>query len=420
MIDIIPDYIAVKLSHKTLLTWLTILSWLNGLRSLFYPDKVLLKAPYKGEKILLIALYEKGELRKDIKNLLSIAKAKGFYVIGVNTQKILDYKKTADLFDTYIWRYNFGRDFGSYKTGFKNLFKNNMHKDCPRLIFLNDSVYYEPVRTAKFIDDLENTNIEVLGATENYEIEQHLGSFCISISGRILRHKKFFRYWNNYRNSDVRPTVIRRGEMKLSKCLKRIAMNTENFSALYSMSFLAKKMDDQDTLNDILKFLRRTSIRAWVTISPPKVWQEFIRQYYTTNLDFGQPIKIKTKFDDMFSYHSVHDLYSMKDFFEEKLKIKDENLLNNMSRFFSAIILAAFRRGSHIHQNNAILLFLGMPIIKLDGFFRGPFMEEDILLLGSLMSEENRDELYPILFNKSYGDEVLFGWKRWLFQHGFV
>ena len=69
--------------------------------------------PYAGQKILLLALYEKGRLRADIENLLITAKSLGMYVIAVNTLKVLNADSLKDKIDCYIERPNFGRDFGS-------------------------------------------------------------------------------------------------------------------------------------------------------------------------------------------------------------------------------------------------------------------------------------------------------------------
>ncbi|MGA2655765.1 MAG: hypothetical protein ABSF18_07290, partial [Gammaproteobacteria bacterium] len=159
-------------------------SWWVYIKSLSKPNKLIIEKKYQGQKILLIALYQKGTLRNDLKQLLIKAKKLGFYIIGVNTLTLTE--DVSEWFDSYIERFNYGRDFGSYKTGFNYIFDKKIHLQCPRLLMCNDSVYYEETRTEKFLLDLMNSNIEVLGATENYEISYHLGSFCIAIAGRVL------------------------------------------------------------------------------------------------------------------------------------------------------------------------------------------------------------------------------------------
>ncbi len=146
--------------------------------------------------------------------MLERSKAAGFYVLVLNTGKLTAPEKLKDFVDVYIERFNFGRDFGSYKSGFLHLFKSNTTKECPRLLMMNDVFTW--CRTIdKFLTDMKDSYLEVLGSTENYEIEYHLGSFCISMSGNILRHQKFEKYWRAYRNSDLRPTLIRRRNVSI-------------------------------------------------------------------------------------------------------------------------------------------------------------------------------------------------------------
>ena len=209
--------------------------------------------------------------------VLERAKAAGFYVLVVNTGKLTAPEKLKDFVDVYIERYNFGRDFGSYKSGFLHLFKSNTTKECPRLLMINDSVYVVQNRIDKFLTDMKDTDLEVLGSTENYEIEYHLGSFCISMSGNILRHQKFEKYWRAYRNSDLRPTVIRRGEMGLSKMLKTAVSSEDQIKSLYdSWRFYDKCNNDHSFLDTAVHAARVSDLTGWPRISLKKITQTFI------------------------------------------------------------------------------------------------------------------------------------------------
>lgn len=219
----------------------TLQSEANRLKSFGKRPRVHFEAPHDGERIVLLALYQKGELRPDLVRLLKAAKAQGLYVMGVNTLRLSDPDSVRDLIDCYIERPNFGRDFGSYKTGFLHLYARGWDKTCPRLLMINDSVYYSTRGLDKFLTDMTTSDIEVLGATENYEIRHHLGSFCIAMAQSILCHDLIKKYWRNYSLTDVRPTVIRRGEMKLSRTLKSCVSKPSQFRALYDSSrFMAE------------------------------------------------------------------------------------------------------------------------------------------------------------------------------------
>ncbi|MGA2654642.1 MAG: hypothetical protein ABSF18_01515, partial [Gammaproteobacteria bacterium] len=91
-----------------------------------------------------------------------------------------------------------------------------------------------------------------------------------------------------------------------------------------------------------------------------------------------------------------------------------------VKQFLCGKILEVFRSGSQIHQNNAFLLHLGMPLVKLDGFYRGPFSEEDVLIITKNLPEIEARELQTLLFSKSYGKDALHGWKKYLYIRGFL
>lgn len=196
--------------------------------------KIHFQKEYDGRPILLFAVYQKGTLRPDCVRMLQAARENGMYIVAVNTLRLTEPEQLSDLVDCYIEKFNFGRDFSSYKTGFLHIFQNAWHEKCPRLVMINDSVFFARDRISKFFDDLLTSEVEVLGSTENYEIEYHLGSFCIAMCGSILRQKRFQSYWRKYYLSDIRPVVIYRGEMKLSRTLKKCASSEAQFQALYS------------------------------------------------------------------------------------------------------------------------------------------------------------------------------------------
>lgn len=392
-------------------------SWWRGIKSLSKADKILVEKKYNGEKILLIALYEKGKLRNDIQRLLKTAKKLGFYIVGVNTAVLK--QDVCELLDCYIERFNYGRDFGSYKTGFNYIFNKKYHLQCPRLLMINDSVYYESTRSEKFLLDLMNSDTEVLGATENHQIEHHLGSFCISIDNRILKHEKFLNYWQSYRNSELRPMVIKNGEMKLSICLKHLASSPDNFRALYDMTFISKLLDkDEKYIHEAIILTRQGRPHwPWLRLEVKNDWVEFISKKYLNNADFGfsQLKKLPVS-----AYQPVSDLNNVELFLRNQLKIHDDQLHQRIHNMFRAKIVEAFRWESQIHQNNVFLLHVGLPIIKLDGYYRGVLIADDVFNITKQMEENEADELQRLLFSKSYGGDTLFGWKRILFNFGFL
>jgi hypothetical protein len=63
---------------------------------------------------------------------------------------------------------------------------------------------------------------------------------------------------------------------------------------------------------------------------------------------------------------------------------------------------------------------MGLPLIKLDGLYRGMWDDSDILALKALLSPANFEECVNLLYQKPFGGDVLFGWKRVAFYRGLI
>ena len=404
---------------------LTMQSNLNYIKSLFKSDNVIIDKSYnQPKKILLLALFEKGELRQDIVNLLKVAKQQDLFVVCVNTLKLKNPKEHDELFDCYIEKYNFGRDFGSYKTGFLYLFKKHYLVKCPRLILLNDSLFYSRKNLNNFISSLSNTDIEVLGATENHEIEHHLGSFCLSLSNSILTKKKFIKYWKKFRRSDVRPKVIKYGEMKLSKTLKKCTSSPNQFQALFDITWFTNVIsNDIKLIEHVSDFYRTSDFVDWNKASLRSVIQRLSDRYIHIdpgmlhiegNVDVNMNDSI-VNFAESTSGVVRHVSKAVKANDEEEKVIRErvhQELRNDLYECFSF--------GSQIHQNAILLHFLGMPIIKLDGLYRGMFSPADVENIANQLEEDEVVFFKRMLYSKPFGGNVLSGWKQAAFYRGLI
>jgi hypothetical protein len=83
-------------------------------------------------------------------------------------------------------------------------------------------------------------------------------------------------------------------------------------------------------------------------------------------------------------------------------------------------LIANFVRGSHIHQNAAALVDLGLAIVKLDGMYRGMFNPTDVRKICNLMSEEDGRDLERLLLARPFGDYNLEGWRQAAFRQGLL
>jgi hypothetical protein len=372
---------------------------------------------------MLLALYQKGALRPDLIRLLHAARAEGLYILAINTLKLSDPQALRGLIDCYIERPNFGRDFGSYKTGFLHLFQRGWHKTCPRLLMLNDSVFYSEARLPKFLNDLMTSEVEVLGATENFEIEYHLGSFCIAMAGSVLQKPRFQKYWRSYRLTDVRPRVIKRGEMKLSRTLKRCVSNYRQFKALYGASrYLEVLNKDQSVVEFSIRNGRTSALLHWDQFAPKKI-VGFLKGKFinpANDMQAAVDVKVDADLDKINETIFIHSLESL----ELLIRANLQNVQDYDPKIVSDITISEltriFMQGSQIHQNASILLHLGLPIVKLDGVYRGMFNVFDVQRICHQLEPHEGVELQNVLLERPFGGDTLTGWKRAAFMVGLI
>lgn len=413
-----------RLIYPAAYSYVSLQSKRNWLRSLGKKDTVHFAAPYAGQKIMLMALYQKGHIRADVIAALAAAKALGIYVIGVNTLKVSQPDDYRDCLDCYIERFNFGRDFGSYKSGFNYLYSNGLAEQCPRLLMINDSVFFSKKHISKFIEDMFGDEQEVLGATENHEIEHHLGSFCIAMCNAVLNGKKIKKYWRAYKNSDVRPVVIKRGEMELSKALRGSISRLDGFGALYDVTHAVNKLRSDARLFEDVAILSRSSKTHWETFSFSAVLRALYGKYIHSKWSMtgaGVDVEIQNMDEMIMSFgastsefkHIVKGLVSNSDTVNVSLESAiDREIISSFADGFS--------RGSQIHQNGPFLHRIGLAFVKLDGLYRGVFSSEDVELIAEDFAPEQQNSFRKIMYSRPHGKTVYYGWKRAAFDRGLI
>ena len=423
-----------KLDYQKAVFIINCLSALAFVRSLFSWPTFFKQAPYAEQPIAIVALFEKGILRSDIVALLTELRRQNIYILGVNTLKLQKGSPEIELFDTYVEIFNFGRDFGMYKFAFTYVFKQGWHKICPRLLMVNDSIFFSRRGLAQFITDMMASDKDALGATENFDYEHHVGSFCISYSNFVLNHKKFKKFWYDYRRTDVRPVVIKRGEITLSKILKKIVRHQQSFSALYDVVRFSKILSCENNVSLFLDNVRTSSLVPFRRIDATSIIEFFCRRY-DAKLNHHQTMAVKTNL--LTSSSSKDQLISNRDDYKnnlfvlrykdispaiEKIEIlKEGHTENDVAEFVKNCLVDMFISGSQIHQNATILVLMGLPIIKMDSVYRGAFNIEDVYHLVEKLPQPDQDELFQHLLSRPYGANWIYsGWKRTAFLYGLI
>ena len=179
-----------------------------------------------------------------------------------------------------ILRRNFGRDFAAYQVGFEYLNKRNLLKDCQRLLFVNDSMYYYP-DTKHLIKDFSENHAPWVTMFSSHEFELHAQSFFQEFSRDIFLRRSFIDFWQTYMPSDLRRSNILKGEIAFSRVVKELGflpnaiVSLEKVYSLFNPNEILKSelralwFDSESELSELEK-LNETQI----SIQFVKVFQE--------------------------------------------------------------------------------------------------------------------------------------------------
>ena len=175
-----------------------------------------------------------------------------------------------------IERKNFGYDFGGYRDGV--LFISEKIIDLDKLILINDSTWFPIIDNNSFIDFIDNSNLDFIGATSHYGFIRprlpstkkgllkpqfnfnnknfHYASYALSFSKKILKDKNFLKFWKNLRLSGRKNIVVRRGEIGLTQYV--IKNNKYSHGSLIN----SEKLEDflKDLSKDALLRVSRETI----------------------------------------------------------------------------------------------------------------------------------------------------------------
>lgn len=407
-------------------------------------------AIYRGKKFLIFATYPTEELLANHIRLLKKFENRGYTIIVVSNSSGAK-KVLTPLLDQpwiFVFRRPFGRDFGCYKDCALMLYEHhNKGGAIERVILLNDSVVtFEPGED-KIVDHLDNPNIHYAGITENYEFNYHVGSFMVAMSGEAFMSKRVTKFWKNYRPISTRRYSIHKGEMGLTRALKRSGYVPR---VLYTLSdfkcylesiglleleqiyhFMEPKFHNQygpfvSRLDKALDaFIRddrnaemegcmgRTLITAWPKLK--KIQKPLESQvmplylYLQSQLpDMGKHAK---DFDDrkLYLLRYRDRLFNWKEESQKDLLIKraKEEIIDSMLTFVF--------KGSQIHSASALLLYMGAGILKKDVVYRGHVEPYN---LGLMLSQSGASASSSEIFDVS--KEVLAKGHPYSFQNNLI
>ena len=222
----------------------------NLLFGTFYYDNFLAKSKIKNsgnlslnKKVVIFLIFPDCGLAKSHLRTLKYFIRNNFSPLIVSNLPLSKENKNLLLKNcwTLIERKNYGYDFGGYRDGV--LFLSEKIRDLDKLILINDSTWFPITNNNSFMDFIDNSNLDFIGATSHYGFKRqrlpskktglskpqfnfnnknfHYASYALSFSKKILKDENFLKFWKNLRLSGTKNLVVRRGEIGLTQYVVR-------------------------------------------------------------------------------------------------------------------------------------------------------------------------------------------------------
>jgi hypothetical protein len=333
----------------------------------------------KGGIFCVFHLFVKHRLPASTRRALEALRALDVSLVIVSNGPIPaeDVPLLESLAHTIIIRRNIGRDFGGYRTGVLHALDN-----CApdRLLVVNDSVFFAEKGLAAFFAALCQGG-EYVGAAENHEFGYHVGSYALGFGPRVFRHKEFRAFWQNYQLSELRPKVIKTGEIALNRMvIGRIGAKPEvvfsprrlglalNRLSLVELMDTAARMPGSFPEREPLKSLRSTA-ESW----------------FESDSDDGETVSSNRPVDAAAALAGASP--------EDVLGLVAKSYRGKLERGLMDFVF----RGSQIHWGALpFVRHLDCPLIKADLVLRGIYGVGELSGFADLMPEAEYEEFFAM------------------------
>jgi len=212
--------------------------------------------PAAGGLYAIVVKYARFGLTSDFMALLDALERAGVNAIVVCNGRLSpgEHDRLLERAHRVLVRRNVGRDMGAYRAASLHLHAQGLRPQ--RVLYFNDSIFYlKGERLDALVRDLCGGAFDVTGAFENHEKAHHLGSYALSVGGRVFGHRHVQQFWQRYRPYDLRPHAILHGEVGLSACLKRCGFTID---VVYGAEKLVRRLHALDlrTLMSMINVMR--------------------------------------------------------------------------------------------------------------------------------------------------------------------
>ena len=215
-----------------------------------------------GKKLCVFSLYQPNGIPETVYYQLGQIKALGYSLYIVSNKKISAADKAR--LKEMVWRIderpNVGRDFGGYKHG---VVQSLSHlEDLDRLMLSNDSILGPLFDLGNAVDEIDAQDNDFWGINENLEFGSHIASYFLVFKPAAFTHNKFLKFWKYYKEKSSRRHTIRRGEIQLSRVLRKADLKP---GVLCTSARLFELLNSQPDSLSVLELLTTTLAgdQAW-------------------------------------------------------------------------------------------------------------------------------------------------------------
>jgi rhamnosyltransferase len=171
---------------------------------------------------LVIAHYNKtGKLRQDTLDALPVLHRHFQKIILVSTHLSPDAEEKVPPFVDVFKRDNIGYDFYSYREGIRTIVASG--NDYQVTLMNTSFVIADPEKLClQYVDEgIKREDCDVYGLVKSFEIVEHLQSFLLAFSTRLMRDAGFIQWWDTMQALNARHEVIYAYELGLSQYLSK-------------------------------------------------------------------------------------------------------------------------------------------------------------------------------------------------------
>jgi len=171
---------------------------------------------------LVIAHYNKsGHVRQDTLDALPVLHRHFQKIILVSTHLSPDAEGKVPPFVDVFKRDNIGYDFYSYREGIRTIAASG--NDYQVTLMNTSFVIADPEKLCQQYMEpgVNRETFDVYGLVKSNEIVEHLQSFLLTFSNRLMRNTGFLQWWDSMQALNARHEVIHAYELGLSQYLSK-------------------------------------------------------------------------------------------------------------------------------------------------------------------------------------------------------